>query len=306
MTATVAPARPTTTTEPETSPTVTGDASPTTADVDPELAAEIEEIEQDTVAVRELELLEPVGIAVITRDQLRENLIADLEEEYSQAEADQDTRELWLLRLIEDPDLDLYAFQLDLLTEQVLGYYDPEQDELFVVSDADGISPLAEFTLAHELVHTIQDQHYDIEQVRFYDQGDADRDTAAVAVLEGDAELAQIEYAGGMSPERLLELLAEAATRPRSSTARRRTCARVCIFPTRRASNSSRWRTTTAATTQSTRSTPTRPPRPSRSSIPRSTSTSATIRRRLSCPTSRRRSARAGPNWTVTRSASST
>jgi hypothetical protein len=213
-TATEPPASPTPT-EPAATPTATSGASEATAttdDLDPELAAQIEEIKTDTVSIRGLELLEPVPIAVISRDQLRENLTEDLEEDYSQEEADQETREFWLLRLIDDPSLDLYAFELDLLSEQVLGYYNPKRDELFVVSDAEGISALAEFTLTHELVHAIQDLHYDIERVRFYDQGDEDRDRAAVSLIEGDAELAQISYAEQMSPERLLELLAEAST----------------------------------------------------------------------------------------------
>lgn len=196
----------------ESSPTAQDDAEPTQADIDPDLAEEIDEIERQTVDVRGLELLEDVPIAVISREQLRENLIEDVTDEYSQAEADQDTQELWLLRLIEDPDLDLYAFQLDLLSEQVLGYYDPEMDEMFIVSDEDGLSPLAEFTLSHELVHSIQDQHYDLMEVRFYDQGDNDRDAAAVALIEGDAETAQMQYIETMDPQDLLELLTEAGS----------------------------------------------------------------------------------------------
>ena len=193
-------------------PTATDDAEPTRTDIDPELAEEIAEIEAQTVEVRGLELLEQVPISVITREELRQNLTEDVTSEYSQEEADQDTQELWLLRLIDDPDLDLYAFQLDLLTEQVLGYYDPELDEMFIVSDEDGLSALAEFTLSHELVHSIQDQHFDLMEVRFYDQGDNDRDTAAVAVIEGDAEVAQMQYIETMSPTELVELLTEAGT----------------------------------------------------------------------------------------------
>ena len=206
-------ASPTSTSAPgDGSPTVTDGADPTRTGIDPELAEEIEEIEAQTVEVRGLELLEDVPISVISREELRQNLIDDVTSEYSQEEADQDTRELWLLRLIEDPDLDLYAFQLDLLTEQVLGYYDPELDEMFIVSDEDGLSALAEFTLSHELVHSIQDQHYDLMKVRFYDQGDNDRDAAAVALIEGDAEVAQMQYIETMDPAELVELLTEAGT----------------------------------------------------------------------------------------------
>ena len=185
---------------------------PTRTGIDPELAEEIEEIERQTVEVRGLELLQTVPISVISREQLRQNLIEDVTSEYSQEDADQDTQELWLLRLIDDADIDLLAFQLDLLSEQVLGYYDPEQDEMYIVSDEDGLSALAEFTLSHELVHSLQDQHYDLMEVRFYDQGDNDRDAAAVALIEGDAEVAQMQYIETMTPQELLELLTEAGT----------------------------------------------------------------------------------------------
>ncbi|MEX2314880.1 MAG: hypothetical protein WD628_04115, partial [Thermomicrobiales bacterium] len=194
------------------SPTATDGAEPTQAGIDPDLADEIAEIEREMVNIRGLELREDVPITVISREELRQNLIEDVTADYSQEEADQDTSALWLLRLIEDPTLDLYAFQIDLLSEQVLGYYDPELDEMFIVSEADGLSALAEFTLAHELVHAAQDQHFNLMEVRFYDQGDADRDTAAVAVIEGDAEMVQLRYIETMDPAALLELLTEAGT----------------------------------------------------------------------------------------------
>jgi len=193
----------------EASPTTTDDASPTRAGVDPDLIEEIEAIEARTVEVRGLELLGDVPITVIGREELRQNLIDDLNADFSPEEAREDANQLWLLRLIDDRDLDLYEFQIDLLSEQVLGYYDPEIDEMFIVSDAEGLSPLAEFTLSHELVHSLQDQHFDIEQVRFYNQGDNDRDTAAVALLEGDAQVAQTQYLMEMNPLDLLALLGE-------------------------------------------------------------------------------------------------
>src|SRR5690349_2276041 len=125
----------------EGSPTRTSEPQPTATGIDPDVAAEIEDVEQATVKIRGLELLQQVPVSVITRDQLRQNMIDDLTSDYSQEDADADTQELWLLRLIDDPTLDLLAFQIDLLSEQVLGYYDPEIDEMFLVSDENGLSP---------------------------------------------------------------------------------------------------------------------------------------------------------------------
>jgi hypothetical protein len=83
------------------------------------------------------------------------------------------------------PDtLDLHALLLDLYTEQVLGYYDPRTETLFLVEgeSAAELRPV----LIHELVHALQDQHTDIEPLVAFERG-ADRQAAAHAALEGHA-----------------------------------------------------------------------------------------------------------------------
>jgi hypothetical protein len=75
------------------------------------------------------------------------------------------------------------------LDEQIAGYYDPKTDVLYVVED---VAPeLVEVTVAHELVHALQDQYIDIDSIQ--DQtADADRQVAAQAVLEGQAVWGQL------------------------------------------------------------------------------------------------------------------
>src|SRR5690606_7183334 len=71
-------------------------------------------------------------------------------------------------------------------TEQVLGYYDPRERTLFVVSgeDVDDIRQV----VAHELVHALQDQHTDLDSLIAGERGN-DRQTAAHAAMEGHAML---------------------------------------------------------------------------------------------------------------------
>jgi hypothetical protein len=70
--------------------------------------------------------------------------------------------------------------------------YDPGTDELYVVEDAVGVSPvLVEFVLAHELNHALEDQRYDISA----QPGTGDRELAATALVEGTATVAMIRYA---------------------------------------------------------------------------------------------------------------
>ncbi|HUF13711.1 MAG TPA: 2-amino-4-hydroxy-6-hydroxymethyldihydropteridine diphosphokinase [Longimicrobiales bacterium] len=85
------------------------------------------------------------------------------------------------------PDsLDLRALLLDLLTEQVVGYYDPPTKTLYLVQGADDATTRE--VLAHELVHALQDQYVDLDSL--LSPGlENDRATAAQAAIEGHATL---------------------------------------------------------------------------------------------------------------------
>ncbi|MCE2940428.1 MAG: hypothetical protein ACK53W_13305 [Gemmatimonadota bacterium] len=88
------------------------------------------------------------------------------------------------------PDsLDLKQMYLDLLTEQVAGYYDPKVKKLFLVdSQPDDVRAV---TLGHELVHALQDQHFDLDSVATSDLPN-DRLMATQAVIEGQATYEQL------------------------------------------------------------------------------------------------------------------
>ena len=82
------------------------------------------------------------------------------------------------------PALDLRKILLDLLEEQVAGFYDPKTKTLYVVSSTP--SGVLDVTVAHELVHALQDQYVDLDSLR---EADVDNDvaTAAQAAVEGHA-----------------------------------------------------------------------------------------------------------------------
>ena len=95
------------------------------------------------------------------------------------------------------PDtLDLRAFFVDLLTEQVAGYYDPATKTLYVVKDA--APEIREVTIAHELMHALQDQHTRIDSVHTL-KGDNDRMVAMQSVIEGQATYEQMVMMTGGS-----------------------------------------------------------------------------------------------------------
>jgi hypothetical protein len=85
--------------------------------------------------------------------------------------------------------MDLRRFLLDLLTEQVAGYYDPKAKTLYVVEGGD--ESLTNITISHELVHALQDQHFNLDSLTRA-RDDNDRLTTGQAVVEGQATLEQI------------------------------------------------------------------------------------------------------------------
>jgi hypothetical protein len=88
------------------------------------------------------------------------------------------------------PDtLQLRPTMIDLLTEQVAGYYDPDSNALYIPAD---IEPLQlRVVVSHELGHALQDQYLSLDSI-ITQQGHNDRRSAAQAVLEGQATVVQL------------------------------------------------------------------------------------------------------------------
>ena len=152
-------------------------------------------IESEAATLRGLKPKAPVPAHFISSAQMQINLTQDVATSYSHEEARRDAVELWLLRLIDSRSIDLYQVQIDLLGEQVLGYYDPERRELFVRDDQQPLDPEAQDTLAHEYVHSLQDQYFDLKKLRPKQSHNNDRDTAVTGLIEGDAVLSQVLFA---------------------------------------------------------------------------------------------------------------
>jgi len=88
------------------------------------------------------------------------------------------------------PDtMDLQKFLVDLLEEQIVGYYDPKTKVLYIVDDAP--KEAVGITLTHELIHALQDQYISLDSTQKL-EGQNDRQSAAQAVFEGQAVFEQI------------------------------------------------------------------------------------------------------------------
>ncbi len=157
--------------------------------------AEFDRIAEETAALRGLPIETEIGEAFLTPAQLRDRLVRDLAEEYPADEVAADERALEAFGLI-PAGTDLDALMLDLLGEQIAGFYDPETDEMYVISGDEELGAVEEFTYSHEVAHALQDQTFDLERVQaaFADGTNDDADLAVTALIEGDAVAASVEY----------------------------------------------------------------------------------------------------------------
>ena len=78
------------------------------------------------------------------------------------------------------------------------GYYDPDEGHIVVVSQNATAPTVDETTLAHELVHAIQNQHFDVadryDLSTFERRRTIESQNAIDGLVEGDANLVQLRY----------------------------------------------------------------------------------------------------------------
>lgn len=145
----------------------------------------------------QLTLLDQAGLHAYLRDTF--------ERDYLPIERESDQKLLAALGLI-GPGDDVVQISLDLLSEQVLGVYDPDRKTMFLVSDTSDFGPAAQVTYAHESEHALQDQHYGLRSLSSKHPDNYDRAMAVHALEEGDAVLVEGAWANShLTPRELAE-----------------------------------------------------------------------------------------------------
>jgi hypothetical protein len=89
------------------------------------------------------------------------------------------------------PDFDYEEGAFRLLEAQLAGFYEPHDKKMYLASDL--LDRAADATLAHELVHALQDQYYDLASHLAYKPEANDRESALQALAEGDATSAMMD-----------------------------------------------------------------------------------------------------------------
>jgi len=160
---------------------------------DPEFGKRVEKVAKQLVGVRQLEFKEPVSVGVMDRKQLATKMDELFDEELPSKKAH--SQQLLLVRLGLIPeDMDLREFLQGLHAEGIAGFYDHDKQELFMVAEEGTEDDEDEIVIAHELIHALQDQHYDLSAMHDLLEGEDDMQLALMAMVEGDATVGMMEY----------------------------------------------------------------------------------------------------------------
>jgi hypothetical protein len=159
-----------------------------------EVAEAIPRIEQSTG----LKFKTPPKLEIRTKDQVRAFLLKQFDEATPASQLAGEEKTYKLLGLIPDT-MNLRDFFVRVLSEQVVGYYDPKAKTLYVVQGAD--EQVVGITITHELVHALQDQYVNLDSIQ---KSGASNDhlAAAQALIEGEAQFEQISIMLG-GPEQI-------------------------------------------------------------------------------------------------------
>ena len=155
------------------------------------LVAATNEVLKETSELRQLPILRPVLSSAQSRAEIERMIMTNLDRETTPAEMH--AAEVTLKKLgLAPASFQFRTLLVRLLTEQVAGYYDPKAQQFHLADwiDIDGQKPI----MAHELVHALQDQHFNLRRFEKWPKDDGDAELAAHALIEGDATLAMTQY----------------------------------------------------------------------------------------------------------------
>lgn len=140
---------------------------------------------------------QPPRIERRSKDEVRTFLVKQLSDSATRAQVAGQEAAYRVLGLLADT-VHLAPLLQRLLEEQIVGYYDPKTKALYVVEGAP--SAILEQTVSHELVHALQDQYLSIDSLQQASPGNADKQAAAQAILEGQAVFAQLRVDPNAGP----------------------------------------------------------------------------------------------------------
>lgn len=157
-----------------------------------EILARTDAIAKQVSRQRGLPLKHKVEQEVVDRDELRARLVKLAAEYKTQTETRAEGLALARWGMI-PLETDYLQLMIDLLTDQIAGYYDPKTKKLTINKAAGADPEWAEMVITHELDHALQDQTYDLDKFEDLPDTEGDAALARQALVEGDGVALMIE-----------------------------------------------------------------------------------------------------------------
>ncbi len=152
----------------------------------------VEEVARGVERVRELEFDRLPPVTLVSPEAAARASVEELDRRVPRSRQRVAERLLAMLGLV-PPGTRLRDVVGTALAEEVAGYYVPRTGTLALVRGAGLSGFVAEVTLAHELTHALEDQHFAIDSPGVSDLL-RDRPSADAALGEGTATVAMVEY----------------------------------------------------------------------------------------------------------------
>lgn len=135
--------------------------------------------------------LKPVERDFIKRDKYIADLRIELKEDHEHIYLFQQL--LVALGLLSETD-DLLELMIGLQGEDVIGFFDTQDERLYIVDDGSAFGPYQHMIYAHEFVHALQQDRFDIRAISESLKHNSDRSRAFHALVEGDATFSHTIY----------------------------------------------------------------------------------------------------------------
>jgi hypothetical protein len=150
---------------------------------------EVDRVARRLEGIRKLGFKRIPPVHTVSAEEAREEGLAELDDDYPPKQRAADEQVLILLGLLPEGS-DIRELAGTIFGEEVAGYYDDEKKEMTLV-EGSGAGTEGEITLAHELTHALEDQHFGLELA----EGAVDDETTAhAALVEGTATVAMLDY----------------------------------------------------------------------------------------------------------------
>ncbi|HZS48137.1 MAG TPA: hypothetical protein VFC63_23920 [Blastocatellia bacterium] len=150
--------------------------------------------------LRGLPVKHPVKSGLKSKAEIEKMLMEDMKATNTPEEIEANRKVLVKFGMIA-PDFPLADYQVKLLAEQIVGFYEPKTKEFYL---ADWV-PIDDqrVTMAHELTHALQDQYFDLERLDKFPKHEGDAEMAAHSLVEGEATVLMFSWQQQMEASKL-------------------------------------------------------------------------------------------------------